>query len=139
MLIDFFLHLRSAKLPVSVKEYLMLLEAVSKGVIGQSIDDFYHLSRASLVKDERNFDKFDRAFGAYFKGVQSIPGIELDLPLDWLQRQFQREFTAEEKAAIEAMGGLDKLMERLRQPLGGQSHRGQGLGAAGLPRLRRRS
>ena len=67
MLIDFFLHLRSAKLPVSVKEYLMLLEAVSKGVIGQSIDDFYHLSRASLVKDERNFDKFDRAFGAYFK------------------------------------------------------------------------
>ena len=91
MLIDFFLHLRSAKLPVSVKEYLMLLEAVSKGVIGQSIDDFYHLSRASLVKDERNFDKFDRAFGAYFKGVQSIPGIELDLPLDWLQRQFQRD------------------------------------------------
>ena len=126
MLIDFFLHLRSAKLPVSVKEYLMLLEAVSKGVIGQSIDDFYHLSRASLVKDERNFDKFDRAFGAYFKGVQSIPGIELDLPLDWLQRQFQREFTAEEKAAIEAMGGLDKLMERLRELLEEQKGRHEG-------------
>ena len=126
MLIDFVLHLRSAKLPVSVKEYLMLLEAVSKGVIGQSIDDFYHLSRASLVKDERNFDKFDRAFGAYFKGVQSIPGIELDLPLDWLQRQFQREFTAEEKAAIEAMGGLDKLMERLRELLEEQKGRHEG-------------
>ena len=126
MLIDFFLHLRSAKLPVSVKEYLMLLEALSKGVIGQSIDDFYHLSRASLIKDERNFDKFDRAFGIYFKGVQSIPGIELDLPLDWLQRQFQREFSAEEKAAIEAMGGLDKLLARLRELLDEQKGRHEG-------------
>ena len=126
MLIDFFLHLRSAKLPVSIKEYLLLLEALSKGVIGQSIDDFYHLSRAALVKDERNFDKFDRAFGAYFKGVQSIPGIELELPLDWLQRQFQREFTAEEKAAIEAMGGLDKLMQRLRELLEEQKGRHEG-------------
>ncbi len=126
MLIDFFLHLRSAKLPVSVKEYLMLLEGLSKGVIGESVDDFYHLSRAALVKDERNFDKFDRAFGSYFKGVQAIPGIELDLPLDWLQRQFQREFSAEEKAAIEAMGGLDKLLERLRQLLEEQKGRHEG-------------
>src|SRR5512138_1899952 len=126
MLIDFFLHLRSARLPVSVKEYLLLLEAMSKGVIGASVDDFYHLSRAALVKDERNFDKFDRAFAAYFKGVQSIPGIELDLPLDWLKRQFQREFTPEEKAAIEAMGGLDKLMERLRQLLEEQKGRHEG-------------
>ncbi|MBA3477840.1 MAG: VWA domain-containing protein, partial [Lautropia sp.] len=119
-------HLRAAKLPVSVKEYLMLLEAMGKGVIGPSIDDFYHLSRASLVKDERNFDKFDRAFGTYFKGVQSIPGIELDLPLDWLQRQFQREFTAEEKAAVEALGGLDKLLERLRELLDEQKGRHEG-------------
>ncbi len=126
MLIDFFLHLRSAKLPVSVKEYLLLLEALSKGVIGASVDDFYHLSRSALVKDERNFDKFDRAFAAYFKGVKSIPGIELDLPLDWLKRQFQREFTPEEKAAIEAMGGLDKLMERLRQLLEEQKGRHEG-------------
>jgi uncharacterized protein with von Willebrand factor type A (vWA) domain len=126
MLIDFFLHLRSAKLPVSVKEYLLLLEALSKGVIGASVDDFYHLSRAALVKDERNFDKFDRAFAAYFKGVQALPGIELDLPLDWLKRQFQREFTPEEKAAIEAMGGLDKLMERLRQLLEEQKGRHEG-------------
>ncbi len=126
MLIDFFLHLRSARLPVSIKEYLILLEAIGKGVIGQSVDEFYHLSRATLVKDERNFDKFDRAFGVYFKGLQSIPGIELDLPLDWLQRQFQREFTAEEKAAIEAMGGLEQLLERLRQLLEEQKGRHEG-------------
>jgi uncharacterized protein with von Willebrand factor type A (vWA) domain len=126
MLIDFFLHLKNSKLPVSIKEYLMLIEALSKGVIGQSIDDFYVLSRATLVKDERNFDKFDKAFGAYFKGVQAIPGIDLDLPLDWLRRQLQREFTPEEKAAIEALGGLDKLLERLKQLLEEQKARHEG-------------
>ena len=126
MLIDFFLHLRHARLPVSIKEYLMLLEAMREHVIGPSIDEFYHLSRATLVKDERNFDKFDKAFGAYFKGVQAVPGIDVDLPLEWLKRQLQREFTAEEKAAIEAMGGLDKLMERLRQLLDEQKDRHQG-------------
>ncbi|MGE0802415.1 MAG: VWA domain-containing protein [Lautropia sp.] len=126
MLIDFFLHLRSAKLPVSIKEYLMLLDAMKQQVIEPSIDQFYHLSRAALVKDERNFDKFDRAFGAYFKGVQQIPGIDLDLPLDWLKRRFQREFSAEEKAAIEAMGGLDKLLERLRELLKEQKGRHEG-------------
>ena len=126
MLIDFFLHLKNSKLPVSIKEYLMLIEALSKGVIGQSIDDFYVLSRATLVKDERNFDKFDKAFGAYFKGVQAIPGIDLDLPLDWLKRQLQREFTPEEKAAIEALGGLDKLLERLRELLEEQKKRHEG-------------
>jgi len=126
MLIDFFLHLRKSKLPVSIKEYLMLIEAIRRGVIGQSIDDFYVLSRAALVKDERNFDKFDKAFGAYFKGVQALPGIDIDLPLEWLKRQFQREFTPEEKAAIEAMGGLDKLLERLRELLDTQKDRHEG-------------
>jgi uncharacterized protein with von Willebrand factor type A (vWA) domain len=126
MLIDFFLHLRSAKLPVSIKEYLTLVEAVRRHVIGPSVDEFYFLSRATLVKDERNFDKFDKAFGAYFNGVRQIPGIDLDLPLEWLKRQFQREFTAEEKAAIEAMGGLDKLIERLRQLLDEQKDRHEG-------------
>jgi uncharacterized protein with von Willebrand factor type A (vWA) domain len=126
MLIDFFLHLRKAKLPVSIKEYLMLIEALGRGVIGQSIDDFYALSRAALVKDERNFDKFDKAFGSYFKGVQALPGIDIDLPLDWLKRQFQREFTPEEKAAIEALGGLDKLLERLRELLETQKDRHEG-------------
>ena len=126
MLIDFFLHLKQAKLPVSIKEYLMLVEALAKSVIGPSIDDFYVLSRATLVKDERNFDKFDKAFGAYFKGVQAIPGIDLDVPLEWLKRKLQREFTAEEKAAIEAMGGLDKLLERLKQLLEEQKARHEG-------------
>jgi uncharacterized protein with von Willebrand factor type A (vWA) domain len=126
MLIDFFLHLRHAKLPVSIKEYLLLLEAMREHVIGPSIDEFYHLSRAALVKDERNFDKFDRAFGAYFKGVQTIPGIDVDLPMEWLKRQLQREFTAEEKAAIQAMGGLDKLLEQLRKLLEEQKERHEG-------------
>jgi uncharacterized protein with von Willebrand factor type A (vWA) domain len=126
MLIDFFLHLRQAKLPVSIKEYLTLLEALRRHVIGSSVDDFYVLSRATLVKDERNFDKFDRAFGAYFKGVQNVPGIDLDLPLEWLKRQLQREFTAEEKAQIEAMGGLDKLLERLKALLEEQKERHEG-------------
>ena len=126
MLIDFFLHLRSARLPVSIKEYLLLLEAMRERVIGPSIDEFYHLSRAVLVKDERNFDKFDKAFAAYFKGVQAIPGIDVDLPMKWLERQLQREFTAEEKAAIQAMGGLDKLLERLRELLDEQKERHQG-------------
>jgi uncharacterized protein with von Willebrand factor type A (vWA) domain len=126
MLIDFFLHLRQAKLPVSIKEYLTLLEALRQHVIGASVDDFYLLSRATLVKDERNFDKFDRAFGAYFKGVQNVPGIDLNLPLEWLKRQLQREFTAEEKAQIEAMGGLDKLLERLKELLEEQKERHEG-------------
>ena len=126
MLIEFFLHLRQAKLPVSVKEYLTLLEALKQHVISNSVDEFYHLSRATLVKDERNFDKFDKAFGAYFKGVQNVPGIDIDVPLEWLKRQFQREFTAEEKAAIEAMGGLDKLMERLKELLEEQKERHEG-------------
>jgi len=126
MLIDFFLHLRNAKLPVSIKEYLMLLEAMGSNVIRPSIDDFYFLSRATLVKDERNFDKFDKAFGAYFKGVSAIPTDAFEFPLEWLKRMSQREFTAEEKAAIEAMGGLDKLMQRLKELLEEQKKRHEG-------------
>ncbi len=126
MFIDFFLHLRKAKLPVSIKEYLMLLEAVKLHVINNTIDEFYYLSRSALVKDERNFDKFDKAFGSYFKDVQALPDIDLDVPLEWLKRQLQREFTAEEKAQIEAMGGLDKLLERLRQLMEEQKERHEG-------------
>jgi uncharacterized protein len=126
MLINFFFHLKTARLPVSIKEYLMLLEGMSKQVIGNSVDEFYVLSKATLVKDERNFDKFDRAFGSYFKGIENIKGVDIDVPLDWLKRQFQREFTAEEKAAIEAMGGIDKLMERLKELLEEQKGRHEG-------------
>lgn len=126
MLIDFFLHLRKAKLPVSIQEYLTLVEGMKKQVISPSIDDFYLLSRASLVKDERNFDKFDRAFGVYFKGVENVDLFNADIAEEWLKRNMNREFTAEEKAAIEAMGGLDKLMERLKELLEEQKERHEG-------------
>jgi uncharacterized protein with von Willebrand factor type A (vWA) domain len=126
MLIEFFLHLRNNKLPVSIKEFLFLLEAMKKNVISNSIDEFYVLSRAIMIKDERNYDKFDRAFGVYFKGITALEGVDINVPLDWLKRQMQREFTAEEKAAIEAMGGLDKLMERLKQLLEEQKEKHEG-------------
>jgi uncharacterized protein len=126
MLIEFFLHLKSKKLPVSINEYLMLIEGMHKQVIAPSIDEFYTFSRTCLVKDERNFDKFDRAFGEYFKGVQALVGTNAEVPLEWLKRQLQREFTAEEKAAIEAMGGLDALMKRLKELLDEQKERHEG-------------
>ena len=84
MLIDFFLKLKSHKLPVSIKEYLTLLEALDRKVIGPSMDDFYYLSRTALVKDEANFDKFDRVFGEYFHGIETLAGMEADIPLEWL-------------------------------------------------------
>jgi uncharacterized protein with von Willebrand factor type A (vWA) domain len=115
MLIDFFYTLRAAKLPVSVKEYLTLLEALQANVVGPasdacSMDDFYHLSRTILVKDEKHYDKFDRAFGAYFKGVEMLTDFTKDVPLDWLEKILQKELTPEQKAAIEKLG-WDELME----------------------------
>lgn len=126
MLIDFFFALRQAKLPVSVKEYLTLLEALKQNVIEPSIDAFYYLARMTLVKDEKHFDKFDQAFGTYFKGIEGAVDWTASIPLDWLQKKLERELTAEEKAKIEAMGGLDKLMERLKQLLDEQKERHQG-------------
>ena len=116
MLIDFFYTLRSAKLPVSVKEYLTLLEALQANVVGPNsddaykIDDFYYLSRTALVKDEKHFDKFDRAFAAYFKGVEMIADFTKDVPLEWLRKNLELELSPEEKAKIEKMG-WDELME----------------------------
>ena len=126
MLIDFFLKLRSAKVPVTTKEYLMLIEGMQKGVVGSSIDDFYYFSRTCLVKDEANFDKFDRAFGEYFKGVEAIMGVEADIPLEWLRKQAELNLSPEEKAKIEAMGGWEKLMETLKKRLEEQKGRHQG-------------
>ena len=126
MLIDFFFSLRHAKLPVSVKEYLTMLEALRAQVIAPSIDEFYYLSRMTLVKDEKHFDKFDQTFGAYFKGVDSLIDWKSDIPLDWLQKTLERELSPEEKAKIEAMGGLDKLMERLKQLLEEQKEKHEG-------------
>ncbi|WP_404992913.1 vWA domain-containing protein [Cupriavidus pauculus] len=126
MLIDFFFSLRHAKLPVSVKEYLTMLEALRAQVISPSIDEFYYLSRMTLVKDEKHFDKFDQTFAAYFKGIESLVDWKSDIPLDWLQKTLERELSPEEKAKIEAMGGLDKLMERLKQLLEEQKEKHEG-------------
>jgi uncharacterized protein with von Willebrand factor type A (vWA) domain len=130
MLIDFFYTLRAAKLPVSVKEYLTLLEALQKQVVGPgsdacSLDDFYFLSRLILVKDEKHYDKFDRAFGAYFKGVELLTDFTKDVPLDWLEKILQKELTPEQKAAIEKMG-WDELMETLKKRLEEQKERHEG-------------
>jgi uncharacterized protein with von Willebrand factor type A (vWA) domain len=126
MLIDFFYSLRAAKLPVSVKEYLTLLEALKANVIAPSLDEFYYLSRITLVKDEQYFDKFDQAFGAYFNGVAQKSELAFDVPLDWLKKKLQRDLSPEEKAQIEAMGGLDKLMERLKELFDEQKERHEG-------------
>ncbi|CAG2127841.1 vWA domain-containing protein [Cupriavidus plantarum] len=126
MLIDFFFSLRHASLPVSVKEYLTMLEALRAQVISPSIDEFYYLSRMTLVKDEKHFDKFDQTFAAYFQGVESLVDWKSDIPLDWLQKTLERELSPEERAKIEAMGGLDKLMERLRQLLEEQKEKHEG-------------
>src|SRR5258707_15518043 len=126
MLIDFFLKLKSHKLPVSIKEYLTLLEAMEKNVIGPSVDDFYFLSRTALVKDEANYDKFDRAFAEFWQGVDTIPGIEAQIPLEWLLKQVERTLSEEEKKQIAALGGWEKLMETLKQRLEEQKGRHQG-------------
>ena len=126
MLIDFFLKLKSHKLPVSIKEYLTLLEAMHKKVIGQSIDEFYYLSRATLVKDEANYDKFDRAFAEFWQGVETIPGIETQIPLEWLLKQVELNLSEEEKKQIAALGGWEKLMETLKARLEEQKGRHQG-------------
>ena len=126
MLIDFFFALRAARLPVTIPEYLSLLDALKRGVIEPSVDQFYHLARMSLVKNETHFDKFDRTFGAYFHGATQALDLTRDLPAEWLRKRFERDLTPEEKAAIEAMGGLDKLMERLKELFEEQKERHEG-------------
>ena len=125
MLIDFFHHLKTGKLPVSTKEFLTLLEALQKHVAGHSIDEFYYLSRACLVKDESNYDKFDKAFGEYFKGVERIPGLEAEIPEDWLRLMAKKHLTPEEKAKLQALG-WDKLMEEFKKRLQEQKQRHAG-------------
>ena len=139
MLIDFFYTLRSAKLPVSVKEFLTLLEALQKGVVGPNaaapldgadgtgykIDDFYYLSRTTLVKDEKNYDKFDRAFSSYFKGVEAIADFTRDIPLEWLRKNLELNLSPEERAKIEKMG-WDELMETLKKRFEEQKERHEG-------------
>ena len=125
MLIDFFFTLKDARIPVSIKEFLVLLEALEKEVISLSFDDFYYLARLTLVKDEANFDKFDRAFGLYFKGISSAFEENAAIPLDWLLKNAARKLSPEEQAALQKYG-YDKLQERLKQLLQEQKERHEG-------------
>ncbi len=131
MLLDFFYTLRAAKLPVSVKEYLTLLEALHCGVVGPNndegykIDDFYYLARTALVKDEKNFDKFDRAFSAYFQGVNLIADLQREIPQEWLRKNLEKILSPEELAQLQAMG-WEELMETLRKRLEEQQERHEG-------------
>ena len=129
MLLPFFTALRDAKVPVSMKEWLHLMEAMDKDLAGRKVDDFYHLSRAVLVKDEKHYDRFDQVFGKVFAGIESVGAGEepsLDVPEDWLKLLNEKFLTDEEKAEIEALGGFDKLMETLKQRLEEQKGRHEG-------------
>jgi len=136
MLLDFFLTVRRAGVPASLNEFLALVEALDKGVVYASIDDFYALARLTLVKDEAYFDRFDLAFAAYFKGAQALPdAIVAEVPREWLRKLAERLLTEEEKAKIEALGGWEALMEALRRRLEEQRARHEGgskwIGTAG--------
>ena len=127
MLIPFFFKLREAGVPVSITEFLTLLEALEARVADASAEDFYYLSRTCLVKDERHFDRFDRAFAAHFKGVEEMfESMMATIPDEWLRRMGERTLSEEEKAKIEALGGWDKLMETLKKRLEEQKERHQG-------------
>jgi uncharacterized protein len=136
MLVRFFFLLRSAGIPVSITELLSLLEALKAGLGELSAERFYYLARTCLVKDERYYDRFDKAFAAHFKGAEDLFAVlERELPEDWLAKLAVRDFTDAEKAQIEALGGWDKLMETLKQRLLEQKERHQGgnkwIGTAG--------
>lgn len=136
MFTTFFYELRDARLPVSLKEYLTLLGAMDKGVADYSIDHFYYLARATLVKDERHLDRFDLVFAKVFEGVLStLEAIDAEIPEEWLKKLAEKFLTEEERAKVESLGGWDKLMETLKQRLAEQQKRHQGgskwIGTAG--------
>ncbi len=127
MLSRFFLSLRDAGIPVSLTEYLTLLEAMKQGVAEYSVDNFYFLARTALVKDEKHFDRYDRAFAAHFKGIeQAFAGLKADIPAEWLRKALENTLTEEEKAKIEALGGWEKLMQTLEERLREQKGRHEG-------------
>ncbi len=127
MFIKFFQELRAAKVPVTIREYLTLMDALDADLAGRRVEDFYYLARASLVKDERHIDRFDRVFGEVFKGIISLEqGLEVHLPEDWLRSLGARYLTEDEKAQIAALGGWDAIMETLRQRLAEQKGRHEG-------------
>ena len=127
MFLQFFTSLRDAQVPVTLREYLTLMEALDANLADQSVEHFYYLSRASLVKDERNLDKFDRVFGTVFKGLESLLDAmdKAEIPAEWLRKAAEKYLTEEEKKQIEAMG-WDKLMETLKKRLEEQKKRHEG-------------
>lgn len=135
----FFENLKSANVPVSLREYLAFLEGMKKGLATYDIEAFYFLARTTMVKDERNLDKFDRAFATTFEGLEQIPAqavIEaVDIPDDWLHKMAEKHLSEEERREIEALGGFEKLMETLQERLKEQEGRHQGgnkwIGTAG--------
>ena len=136
MLLPFFYMLREGGMKTSITEWLVLLDAMKRGLAGQSVEDFYHLARTTLVKDESELDRFDRIFGAYFKGVEdSLVDLFQDIPEEWLRQQAELHLTEEERMQIEAMGGFEELMRALQERLDEQDERHEGgnrwIGTAG--------
>lgn len=139
MFIPFFLELKAARIPVSLREYLTLLEGLEAGLVDYDVEGFYYLARSALVKDERHMDRFDQVFGHVFKGIEAFGGEDginiANLPEEWLRKLAEKHLSEEEKKLIEALGGFDKLMETLRQRLADQKGRHQGgskwIGTAG--------
>lgn len=127
MLLNLFNEMRAAKVPVSVRELLDLINALKHRVVFADMDEFYYLARTVMVKDERHFDKFDRAFTAYFKGLQNLDQLlEALIPEDWLRKEFERSLSDEERAQIQSLGGLDKLIEEFKKRLEEQKERHAG-------------
>ena len=126
MFLDFFLLLKNDGLPVTIKEYLTLLEVLDKDLVDYSVDDFYYLSRSSLIKHEQNLDRFDQLFGLFFQGIERIDTEEfMKIPKGWLTKDFENQLTEEEKAMIKAMG-LDDLFKRLKELMKRQKGKHQG-------------
>jgi uncharacterized protein with von Willebrand factor type A (vWA) domain len=127
MLVDFFQHLKNSHVKVSITEWLDLIDMLSKDVIPTTLDDFYQLARICMVKDESQYDRFDRAFAEFFEGIRALPDpLGEALPEDWLNNPLWNQLSDEEKAQIEAMGGLDKLFEALQERLKEQNERHEG-------------
>src|SRR3569833_2487375 len=127
VLVSFFQELKGAGVPVTLREYLDLMQALEADLASRRVEDFYYLSRAALVKDERNLDKFDCVFGHVFKGLDLMSdAVEAEIPAEWLKKLVEKYLTEEEKKQIEALGGLDKLLETLKKRLAEQKGRHQG-------------
>jgi uncharacterized protein with von Willebrand factor type A (vWA) domain len=130
MFLPFFDTLRRGGVPVSLREFLTFLEGMKAGIATYDIEAFYFLARTCMVKDERNIDKFDRAFATAFEGLEAIPDSAVmdavDIPQDWLEKMAEKHLSAQEKAEIDALGGFDKLMETLKKRLEEQKGRHQG-------------